>query len=356
MPLSRSHLLLATVAGLAVGAPAAQAADSFVAITGGDRLVHLTSDTIPGLSRASTITGLPSGERLIALDARPSGELLALGTSGTLFGLDGRAHEITRTVGRLGARVAAGTPVTLSAAADGGTARVIAAGRDRTVDLATGAVVRDEAAPAQVAVDLGADGVLRGVDPAGNAVVTLDAGGEHVVAGLGLKTHGPTAVTTAADGSSWITTGLAPRAHGPAQSRLLRFDPVTGRLGSHDAFLPIQLDAIAATGVAPDDRTPPRVSVRVPRQTVRDALARHGFVALVTTSEPGQTLMSARIGSSSRSFGLATAEHAGRLRVLAYADRTTIRKAAGRRIRLHIAVHDYAGHIKLVDRFFTLGG
>lgn len=40
--------------------------------------------------------------------------------------------------------------------------------------------------------------------------------------------------------------------------------------------------------------------------------------------------------------------------MLAYANRTTIRKAAGRRIRRHIAVHDDAGHTKLVDRSFTL--
>jgi hypothetical protein len=54
-------------------------------------------------------------------------------------------------------------------------------------------------------------------------------------------------------------------------------------------------------------------------------------------------------------FGFGTAEHDGRLPVLARARQSAIRASAGKRIRLHIAVHDYAGHTTLVDRYFTLG-
>ncbi|MCW2984371.1 MAG: hypothetical protein JWR63_1941 [Conexibacter sp.] len=357
MPRSpKSHLLAAAVAGLTLAVPAAaQAADGFVAVTHGDQLVTLHSDTIPGLSEAASIAGLPTGERLVALDAQPSGELLALGAGGTLYGLDAPQHRVTRTIAALGAVVPAGSPVTLSVAADGRTARVIATGRDKTVDLATGQVTADAAAPAGVAADLGADGVLRGVDPASNSVVTLDGAGEHVVAPLKLQTHSPTAVTTAADGATWILTALAPRPHGQSQSRMLRYDPRTGQLLQQSSFLFQQLDAIAATGTVADDTTAPSVTVRIPRQDVRSALKDRGFVAIVSTSEPGQTVVSARLGSGYRGFGFATAIHRGQVRVVAGSRQSQIRGLGGKRIRLHLAVHDWAGNTKLIDRFFTLG-
>jgi hypothetical protein len=197
--------------------------------------------------------------------------------------------------------------------------------------------------------------VLRGVDPAANAVVTLDAGGAHVVAPLGLRTVDPTAVTTGLDGSTWIVTAL-PHTHTTDQSRVLRFDPATGRVGVQRSYLFQQLDAIAATGLVPDDHAAPKVTVRIPRQTVRSALARHGFIADVTTSEAGQTVMSARVGTSYRGFGFATkiGDDGGRLRVLASSRRQRIRASAGHRIRLHLAVHDWAGNVKIIDRYFRL--
>jgi len=353
-----SHLLAAAAASLTLagwaGTGSAHAADAFVGVTGGDQLVHFTSDTIPGLSTGTSIDGLPGGEHLVALDAGPSGELIALGRSGTLYGLDAAHHEVTRTAGGFGLPILAGTPASLSVAPDGRSARVIAAGHDRTVDLTSGAITADAPAAASVVVDAGADGTLRGIDPASNAVVSLDAAGEHALAPLGLSTHAPDAVTTAADGALWISTALAPRARGEEQSRLLRFDPKTGQLRSQDSFLFQQLDAIAATGTAPDDTRAPKVSVHIPRQTLKDALRHRGYVAEVTTSEPGQTVMSARVGSSYRAFGFSTAIHGGTIRVLASSKQARIRATAGHRVRLHIAVHDWAGNTKILDRYFTL--
>jgi hypothetical protein len=342
-----------TLAGWA-GAGSAHAADAFVAVTGGDQLVHFTSDTVPGLSAAQSIDGLPGGERLIALDVGPSGELIALGRSGTLYGLDARRHRITRTAGGFGIPIVAGTPATLSVAPDGKSARVIAAGRDRTIDLSTGAITADAPAAANVVADTGADGVLRGIDPATNSVISLDASGEHAVAPLGLTTHAPDAVTTAADGALWISTALAPRSGAPKQSRLLRFDPKTGQLHAQDLYLFQQLDALAATGTAPDDTKAPTVSVHIPKQTVATVLKHRGYIAEITTSEAGQTVMSARVGSSYRAFGFATAIHPGKIRVLASSRPTQIRKTAGHRVRLHIAVHDWSGNTKILDRYFTL--
>jgi hypothetical protein len=357
MPLSpKSPLLVAALAGLTLAAPAAaHAADAFVGVADGNQLVHFSSDTIPGLSAATSIDGLPGGERIVALDGGASGELIALGRSGTLYGLDAAQHKVTRTAGGFGLPIPPESSATLSIAPDGKSARVIAAGRDRTVDLTTGAVVADAPAAANVVADLGTDGVLRGVDPASNSVVTLDGTGEHVVASLGsATTHRPTAVTTAADGTLWITTDLAARPRGPKQSRLLRFDPKTGQLRSADSFLFQQLDALAATGTTPDDTTAPKVSVHIPRQSVKSALKRRGYIAEITTSEPGQTVMSARVGASYRAFGFTTALHGGKIRVLAFSKQSRIRATAGHRVRLHIAVHDWAGNTKVLDRYFTL--
>ncbi|HEX5924873.1 MAG TPA: hypothetical protein VFY45_13655 [Baekduia sp.] len=357
MPLSpKSPLLVAALAGLTLAAPAAaHAADAFVGVTDGNQLVHFSSDTIPGLSAATSIDGLPGGERIVALDAGAPGELIALGRSGTLYALDAAQHKVTRTAGGFGLPIAPESSATLSVASDGKSARVIAAGRDRTVDLTSGAVTADAPAAANLAADLGTDGVLRGVDPASNSIVTLDGSGEHVVASLGdTRTHNPTAVTTAPDGVLWITTGLQPRPRGYKQSHLLRFDPKTGQLHAINSYLFRQLDALAAVGTTPEDTTAPKVSVHIPRQSIKSALRHRGYIAEITTSEPGQTVMSARVGSSYRAFGFATAIHGGKLRVLASSKQPRIRATAGHRVRLHIAVHDFAGNTKVLDRYFTL--
>jgi hypothetical protein len=299
----------ALAASALVASPAAHAADRFVAVINGHQLVAFQSDRVPALSEARDISGLPGGERLVALDGLPGDrEVLGLGVSGTIYAIDVAQQQVVRTVAGFGAQLLPGTrTATLSVAADGKSARVIANGRDKTVDLTSGAIVADAPAASAnpVALDRGPDGVLRGVDAAASAVVSLDPAGEHVLSAFPppLKAAGATAATTAADGSTWILTGLA----GHDQSRLLRYDPSTNRLRQANSFLFQRLDAIAGVGTAPDDTRAPRVSVRIPKQSVRDALRHRGFLAIVTTDEPGQ-----------------------------------------------IAIHDWAGNTKLVDRYLTL--
>src|SRR4051794_17906675 len=66
------HLVAAVVASLALAVPAAAgAADSFVGVTDGTKLVQFHSDTLPGLSTPVAIGGLPAGEQLVALDRAP---------------------------------------------------------------------------------------------------------------------------------------------------------------------------------------------------------------------------------------------------------------------------------------------
>lgn len=367
-PSPQTSFLAAALAASALGAAvpaAAGAAEGFAGVTGGHRLVTFHSDTIPALSQARDVAGLPGGERLVALDALPAAgsadgagsALLALGVSGTIYTIDRGQAKVTGVAAGFGARLLPGTrAATLSVAPDGQSVRVIANGRDKTVDLATRVIVSDVAAPfADVAADRGADGVLRGVDPAAEALVALDGPGAagKVLTKLPVPTPGATAVTTAPDGASWILTGLPNR---PTQSRLLRYDPKTGKLRQQSDFLFEHLDAIAATGTVADDTTAPSATVRIPKQSVADAVRRRGFLAIVTTSEPGQTVMSARLGTKYRGFGFATAlRTGGELRVIASERQASIRKLAGRRITLHLAIHDWAGNTKLVDRSFTLG-
>ncbi|WP_445150617.1 DUF4394 domain-containing protein [Baekduia sp. Peel2402] len=358
-PSPQTSFLAVALAASALGAAvptAASAADGFAGVTGGHRLITFHSDTIPAISEASDIAGLPGGERLVALDAMPtpSGALLGLGVTGTIYGIDAAHAKVINIAGGFGARLLPGTrAATLSVAPDGKTVRVIANGRDKTIDLTTRTIVNDVAAPyADVAADRGADGVLRGVDPTAETLVALDGTNANVLAKLPVPTPGATAVTTAADGASWILTGLPNR---PTQSRLLRYNPTTGKLRQQSDFLFTRLNAIAATGTVADDTKAPQATVRIPTQSVKDALRRRGFLAIVTTNEPGQTVMSARLGTKYRGFGFATAERSGgELRVIASERQSSIRKLAGKRLRLHLEIHDWAGNTKRIDRYFTL--
>jgi hypothetical protein len=347
----KTRLLSLAALSLAAAVPStAHAAESFVGVTGGDRLVSFHSDTAPGLTRPVAVAGLPAGERLVALDARPGAGagLLALSTSGAVYALDAARHNITGKVAALPAAVPARAAATLTVAADGRTARAIAGGRDATIDLATGTLVRDAAAPTPLALDAGADGGLRGLDPAAGAIVSLDDAGTHVLAPLGgLKAAGATAATTASDGSIYAVTELAGR-NAYRQSRMLRFDPATGQARGINAFFQRDIDAIAATGAVADDTTAPRASVTIPRQSVRDALRTHGIVADVTSSEPGQSVMSV-FGGQVRGLGLLTADVAGRHRIVVRMSAAKIRAAAGRRLRVHLAVHDWANNTKTID-------
>src|SRR3954469_25398924 len=167
------HLVAAVVASLALAVPAAAgAADSFVGVTDGTKLVQFHSDTLPGLSTPVAIGGLPAGEQVLALDRAPSGDVLAVSTAGTLSALDADRARVTRRVASLAGPIPAEAPTTLAVAADGATARVLPPGRDVVVDLAAGAVTRNDAAPSTaIAADLLPDGTLRGVDVAsGHAV------------------------------------------------------------------------------------------------------------------------------------------------------------------------------------------
>src|SRR4051794_41967289 len=89
------HLVAAVVASLALAVPAAAgAADSFVGVTDGTKLVQFHSDTLPGLSTPAAIGGLPAGEQLVALDRAPRGDVLSVSTPGAPHALDAERARV----------------------------------------------------------------------------------------------------------------------------------------------------------------------------------------------------------------------------------------------------------------------
>ena len=363
----RTSSLLTTTAtlGLALAVPtAAQAAESFVGVTAGTKLVSFTSDTLPATSAPKAISGLAAGEQLVALDRTPAGALVGLGSNGTLYAVDAaKAAATVLATTSLGA-IPAGEAATFAVSADGASARVIAAGRDRDVALPSGQVTRDAAAvpyaagdagsgPAAPAVDLTAAGTLEGVEAVRGVRASVDATGAHTLGTLAKeRLHGATRTTIAADGTQYVLTG-AP-VPGGQQSRILQWDPKTQTLKHQSSYLDRQLGAIAAMGAVADDTKAPTATVAVPKQTYAQAVARKGLRFVVKTSEAGQTVASARLGGKIKGFGFATATKAQRLEVHLSATTAHLAQLRGKRGVFHITVNDNAGNKKVLDVPFRL--
>jgi hypothetical protein len=190
--------------------------------------------------------------------------------------------------------VDADAALTFAVAPDGTSARIITAGRDEVVDLATGAAKPaggitfapgDHHAGAQAvpAFDYLPDGRLIGVDPAQSAIAVQTAPGAATVstlAGLPVKAPEPVRTMIASDASGWTVVGLGTH----PQSRLLRYDPATGELSRvNGTFLGVKLAAVAADGAVP--------------MTRRSRKARSGARSCAATSATA-TRRSARSASS----------------------------------------------------------
>ena len=372
--MSLSRTLLTTAAlGTAVLAPsAAQAAEGFTGVTTDGRVAHFQTDTIPGLNPAPIkVTGLASGERIVGLDRTPSGELLALTSAGNIDSLDANTGKATAKFSTpITGAVDPNAALTFAVAPDGKTARIITAGRDEVVDLATGAAkaaggltfaAGDHHAGAQAvpAFDYEADGRLIGVDPAQGAIAVQTAAGASTVstlAGLSFKALEPVRATVASDGSVWIATSLSNDPKKQPQSRFLRYDPATGKLtGASGTFLGVKLAAVADDGQVADDTTRPKGSIR---GTVVRRLIAHGFSYYgplgVKVNEPGQVTGELLLRGKTVGFGLQSSDVAGFLDVV-FAPRkgegATLRKAAAahRLAVVHLTVHDWAGNKRTYD-------
>jgi Domain of unknown function (DUF4394) len=372
MPSPQTLLATAALGAALIVPSAAQAAEGFTAVTVDGRVSHLQSDAIPGLKPVPVkVTGLAAGERIVALDRTPSSELLALTSAGKIDSLDAATGKVTaKFAGPVTAPVDANGALTFAVAPDGASARIITAGRDVSINLATGAATPgggltfaagDPHAGVQAtpALDYGRDGRLVGVAAAQGAFAaqtTVGAATLSTLATLPFPGNEPVRSTVASDGSVWTVAALGTTPQQSKQSRLVRYDPATGKVtGQNGTFLLTKLAALASDGQVPDDHTKPKATFtnRVLQRKVRRGHAY--FEGLrIKVDEGGQTVASLRYRGAIAGFGLVTRDSAGSSTLQIGPRRglsTTLRRApaAHRRAVVHLTVHDWAGNKRVYD-------
>jgi hypothetical protein len=372
MSLSRTVLTTAALGAAVLAPSAAHAAQGFTAVTVDGKVSHLQSDAIPGFKPVpAKITGLAGGERVVGLDRAPSGELLALTSAGNIDSLDASTGKATpKFSAAVTAPVDPNGALTFAVAPDGATARIITAGRDVTVNLATGAATPgsgltfaagDPHAGAQAtpALDYAADGRLIGVAAAQGAFAAQTAAGAATLSTLAkLPFPGvePVRSTVASDGSVWTVATLGTSRTASKQSRMVRYDPATGRVTGQDGvFLQVKLAALAADGPVADDHTKPKAtfSKKVLRRKATDGRAY--FQGLrIKVDEGGQTVASLRYRGKIVGFGLVTLDRPGASTLQVgprKGQNALLRKAAAahRRAVLHLTVRDWAGNKRIYD-------
>jgi Domain of unknown function (DUF4394) len=373
---SRTLLTTAALAAAVIAPSAAHAAEGFTAITSAGQIAQLHSDSSPGLSGIHKVTGLAAGERVVGLDRAPSGELLALTSAGNIA-------SVNRDTGRATAKFAApvtpavdpNAPLTFAVAPDGASARIITAGRDVTINLANGTATAgsglsfapgDPNAGVQAvpSLDYAADGRLIGVAAGQGAYAVQTAAGAATLQTLvatPFPNLQPERSTVASDGSVWTAANLTAKPDRPAQSRLVRWDPATGKITGQDGVvLGVRVDALTADGPVADDKTAPDAafSGKVLQRHVKRGNA-YWTGLRIKTNEGGQTIASLRLKDKVIGFGLVTRYSAGSASMDFGAGRknaAALRRAARahRKVVVHVTVRDWAGNKHIYDRSLRL--
>jgi hypothetical protein len=368
---SRTLLTTAALAAAVIAPSTANAAEGFTAVTSTDQIVQLHSDSGPGMTGIHKVTGLAAGEHVVGLDRAPSGQLLALTSAGNIASVDRDTGRATvKFPAPVTAAVDPNAALTFAVAPDGATARIITAGRDVTVNLTTGAATAGKGltfaagdahagAQATPSLDYAADGRLIGVDGAQKAYAVQTAAGAatlSTLAAVPFPALEPLRATVASDGAVWTASNLSAKAKSAPQSRMVRFDPSTGKALSQSAFLGVKLDALTADGSVADDKTAPKATS--PGKVLRREVKRGNafWTGLrIKTNEGGQTIASIRLNGKVAGMGLVTLYSAGTARLDFGANRkygAALRRAAAahRRVIVHITVNDWAGNKHIYDR------
>jgi hypothetical protein len=346
-------------------------AQGFVGVTDSGRVVRFADRTLPGISTPVAVSGLRAGDAIVALDRAPSGELLALGRSSAIYTLDADTGRATMKLAPFSGSIDPSAPVTFSIAPDATTARVIGPGLDESVSLATGAATpapppayaagdpHADQTPA-LAADTLSDGRLAGVDAADRDFVVQQSAGGPLSTSTAVPGafENPTRVTVAPDGSVWLAAKLgANNGREYHQTRLVRFDPATGRVSYADGpYLPIELVAVAAVDPVPIPTAAPQAQITVPRrESLGEIDAHHGIVARARLSAGGQVVVSTRDRSGQTiGFGFGTRDDAGSLEITSMSnakDLRELRRLVGTRVQLEVTVHDFARHHRAHDRW-----
>jgi hypothetical protein len=223
-------------------------------VTDTGRVVRFSDRDLPAISTPVAVSGLRAGDAIIALDRAPSGELLTLGRSSAIYTLDPRTGRASQRLAPFTGSIDSSAPVTFSIAPDGTTAPPPAYAPGDPHAGQTPALAADALSDGRLAAHR-------------DFVVQQSAGGplttSTVVPGA---LENPTRVTVAPDGSVWLAAKLgANNGREYHQTRLVRFDPATGRVSrANGPYLSIELVALAAVGPMPVPTAPPQAQITLP--------------------------------------------------------------------------------------------
>ncbi len=368
-------LLTLVAAALAFAVPAtAHAAEGFVGVTENGSLVRFTSRSPYALTTPRAPRGLAPGERLVALGKGSRG-VVGVGSSARLYAVDPVSARV-KPIGSPFAQGLRGSRFSLAVAPKSDRARLLSdVGQDLKIDLLTGATEngpglrreRDGAA-VRPAADATPDGALVGAQLNPAVLLRELASGTTTMAELRLETPDgfglgePVGFQLGEDGRGYVIAVAADRKR-DRQSALLIVDPSTGAPAPPRALafqtFGRRLDTFAALGAVPDDHTPPRVQVSLPKVISARALVGNRLPLHVRSSEAGQVTASLRVAGVRVGFGFATRDTPGVFTfdafLLGRRDAARVRRSVGRSVQIIVGVNDLKGNRRSVVRSARIG-
>jgi hypothetical protein len=340
------------------------------------RLVQFNTQQTFSLSRPVAVRGMLPGERVVALERGPRG-LVGVGSSARLYAISPTTGR-SRPIGPPFPEGLRGSRFSLAVAPGAVRGRLVSdVGQDLFINLVTGQTQpgpglrrADNGAPLRPAVDFTADGLLVGAQLGPLTLFRETAFGASTMTAIPVerteldpRMAEPIGFQLGSDGQGYVLAVLADRQR-VRQSLLLPIDPVTGkqpgssrRPGSR--FLSQRITTFVSIGQVPEDRTPPRVRVRLPRRVTTRQLFSGRPPLHVQCSESCQITLSLRVGGRRVGFGFGTRNTPGTVRFtdrrmanfsVSSRDRAWVRRHVGRRIRLVMGVNDLKRNRRSVVR------
>jgi Domain of unknown function (DUF4394) len=364
--------VLVLLATLALPAQA-HAAEGFVGVTERGSLVRFTTEAPYALTTPKRPTGLEPGERIVAMGRAARG-VVAVGSSARLYALDPVTDRAV-PIGPSFPQGLRGSRFSLAVADDGDRGRLLSdVGQDLVVDLTSGATTdgpglrrERDGAPVRPAADLTPDGAVVGVQLNPRVLLRELASGTTTMAELPLQTPSdiglgePLAFQLGSDGRGYVVAVDTDRQR-DRQSVLIVVDPSTGRYAvpAGVAFQTFgrRMTTFADLGSVPDDKTAPRLHVRLPRRLSARALIHHRFPIKVRGNEAGQITVRLLVKGKGAGFGFATRDTPGAFDLTNFgvggSERRHLRSGIGRRVQVVIRANDFKRNSSRVRRTVRL--
>ena len=352
-----------TLAVALTAAAPAHAAEALYAVTDGNALVTVHSDS-PGAVRASLpITGLQEGESILALDVRPkTGQLYVVGSTSRVYILNaasGAAHAL----GNAFSPALAGSNFGLDIDPVADRIRLTSDGRQNLrLNPEDGQVAGQDGSLAYAEGDPGAgstpsfaadayqsDGKVFLIDTARDVLATtasVNDGKVTTVGPLGADLLEPVTFDIASDGRAWV----AGRVPGGGGSVLFLADLASGKLapGAVNSSLGAVVRGIGAAGAVPDDKLRPSVLTSIDRDQKLKSLRRAVGVE-VACGEACSLTATLTVGRRTLAKGAGDMTRAGRVRIKMARTRSAAPKKAATAV-LRVVARDAAGNETTVKR------